>query len=272
MPDMKEVYEMVTQQTPPKPGALERQQREQRRRTTRRRAGVYGLVAALVIVAVVFGVSTLTGDDAQPLIPGSTATPSPSPIHTLPDGALEPGTYIVSAEDPGFDASYRITISVPDGYEGFQGWAVLKRLTSETGVSAQVVSSVYADPCHWSGAEIDPSLTRDLDSLVAALVSQPGRHASTPTDVTVDGFAGKYMEQTVPAGIDSLVDCDGGEYRSWLDAEGARYHQPGEHNLLWIVDVDGVPLVIDAAFQPGTSAQLRAELLRMVESIRIDPW
>ena len=94
MPDLKEIYGIVTQQTPPKPGALERQHREQRRRTTRRKAGVYGLVAALVILGGVLVVSRRS-DHAQPAIPGATATPS----NMLPFGPLEPGSYLISAID-----------------------------------------------------------------------------------------------------------------------------------------------------------------------------
>ena len=40
-------------------------------------------------------------------------------------------------------------------------------------------------------------------------------------------------------------------------------------DLLWVVDVDGVPLVIDAAVRSAGWAQVRAELLQVVESIRI---
>jgi hypothetical protein len=40
---------------------------------------------------------------------------------------------------------------------------------------------------------------------------------------------------------------------------------------LWIVDVDGVPVVIDVALGAGTTAQDRADRIRMVGSIRIDP-
>ena len=45
----------------------------------------------------------------------------------------------------------------------------------------------------------------------------------------------------------------------------------GQLGLLWVLDVEGVPLVIEAALDAGTSAQVRAELLQMVESIQIDP-
>ncbi len=63
MPDMKEVYEMVTQQTPPKPDALERQHREQRRLSTKRQVGAYALVAGLVALAVVVAANVLPQSD-----------------------------------------------------------------------------------------------------------------------------------------------------------------------------------------------------------------
>ncbi|HWL91589.1 MAG TPA: hypothetical protein VNP90_09530, partial [Actinomycetota bacterium] len=70
--------------------------------------------------------------------------------------------------------------------------------------------------------------------------------------------------------------CDlgdvGGEFRVYRSPEfGERLLKSGERQLLWIVDVDGVPLVIDATLDPVTSAEVRAELLQMVESIEIEP-
>ena len=53
MPDVQEVFRMSTQKVKPDPGALERQFGQQRRRTIRRKASVYGLVAALVVIAAV---------------------------------------------------------------------------------------------------------------------------------------------------------------------------------------------------------------------------
>ena len=73
-----------------------------------------------------------------------------------------------------------------------------------------------------------------------------------------------------PAGID-LADCDGGEFRSWVDWGGSRYTEPGQRDMLWILDVDGVPLVIDAALGEGTTRRDRAERTEIVESTRIEP-
>ena len=138
-------------------------------------------------------------------------------------------------------------------------------------MSAWVIGDVYADPCKWSTTRIDPPPVSSVDDLVAALASQRGISASTPTDITLSGFAGKHMERTVPAGT-NLDECNGAEFRLWLATDGGqRYVEPGQHDLLWIVDVDGVPVLFDAALGEGTTAQDRAELIEMVESIRIDP-
>jgi hypothetical protein len=233
------------------------------------------VMAAMAVLIAGCGASSESGPTpAEPTstvdagtVPTSTAMPITS------SGAMEPGTYVFRTFDPDFDASYRITMDIPDGFQGFEGFAVRKLgAPSQTGMSAWVVGNVYADPCHWIGTLLDPPVGSSVDGLVAALASQKGRHASTPTDVTVDGFAGKYMELIGPARI-NLADCHGGEFRTWLDTslEGVRYLEPGQRDLLWIVDVDGTPLVIDAALGAGTSAQDRAGLIQIMESVRIDP-
>ena len=71
----------------------------------------------------------------------------------------------------------------------------------------------------------------------------------------------------------NLADCDDGQFRFWLDTGGGERNSPftSEHQELWIMNVDGVPLVIEAAWPLGASAQVQAELIQMVESIHIDP-
>ena len=124
------------------------------------------------------------------------------------------------------------------------------------------VGMLYGHPCKWQGTLFDPGPT--VDDLAAALVDIPLRNASQPIDVTLDGYAGKYVEWTVPTDIETdeqgnAVDCDtdGGEhfFESWIGDQsgwgGDRYHQgPGQVDPLWILDVDGCPLrdrrVLDA--------------------------
>ena len=271
MPDVQEVFRMATQKVRPDPEALDRQHRGQRRRVAQKRAAVYALVALLLVAGVAIGISTLRSDDVQPAGSGSNPTLAPSPSAeptALPSGIVEPGTYVMSAVDPDFDAAYRITITIPSGYTGYEGWAVLG---PNTGLNFGVVYNVFADPCHWSGTLLDPRLGPRVADLVTALENQPGRHATTPTDVTLDGYDGKQLEITAPA---DFSGCDLGRFQSWTFASGesdTRYHQPSEHDLLWILNVDGHRLVLDVDYTPGASAQDRAELLQIAESARIDP-
>jgi hypothetical protein len=281
MPDVQEVFRMATQKVQPDPGALDRQHRDQRRRVAKQKIAVYALVVAIAVAGIVIGINVLPSDDSQPAATGSTPTPVPTPtaipsptLTTLPSaGALEAGTYVVSAVDPDFDAAHRITITVPEGYQALLGWGILKDAGRQW-ISASVVGSVYADACHWAGTLLDPPVGANFDALVAALANQLGTRASTPTDVTLAGFAGKRMELTVPARI-NVAECYGGQFRFWTYGLGESDYRntpfTGEHGRLWILDVDGVPLVMEAAWPIGASAQVQAELTQMVESIRIDP-
>jgi hypothetical protein len=274
MPDMQEVFRMATQKVRPDPGFVDRQHENQRRQSRRRRAGALVLVAVLVIAGVVVGISVLRSGDVGKSIPGSAPTPTATPIRSLHSGALEPGTYVVSTLDSDFDAKYRITMDVPDGYEGFpdgSGVAKLGRI-GQMAVGAWVIGDVFADPCRSETTRLDPSPVSSVDALVAALAGQKGLRVSTSTEITVDGFAGTSMKRTVHTGI-NLADCDAGKFLTWLGTDGGeRYLEPGEHAMLWIVDVDGVPLVIDASLGgAGTSAQDRAAHIQIAESVRIDP-
>ena len=230
------------------------------------------LVATIAIAGILTACSS-SGDDDPPRGNDAAATPVPASTGTPSRsfGELEPGKYVFRSFDDDFDASYRITMDLLDGYEGDDGNVVFGSDEGQ-GISVWIVGNVYAKPCHWVGTLLDPPVGSSVDGLVAALASQQQRGASRPTDVELDGFTGKFMEMSVPSGID-LADCHDGQFRTWVDSTmvGARNLEPGQHDLLWIVDVDGRRLLIDAALGVGTSPQDRADRIQMVESIRIDP-
>jgi hypothetical protein len=232
---------------------------------TQRKTGMF--VATLTIMALMLAACSSAGDDTQSGATGSSPTPDPSSSVA----AAEPGTYVFTTTDPDFDASYRITMDLLDGYGSVAGDQVVLGTDGGQGISTWTVGNVYAEPCRWDGTLLDPPIDQSVDGLVAGLASQKSRHASAATDVTLDGFTGKHMELTVPARID-LADCNGGQFRTWVDPTGgARWLEPGQRDLLWIVDVDGSRLVIDAALGPDTTRKDRADRIQMVESIRIQP-
>jgi len=212
-------------------------------------------VALLMIAAEVLAACSSAGDDTPAGATGSSRT-------------LDPSLHIFKT-DTDFDASYRITMRLLDGYAGEQGGAIFGTDDGQ-GMSAWTVQNVYAEPCKWAGTLLDPPIDPSVGGLVAGLRSQKDRHATAPTEVSLSGFTGKYMELTTPARID-LAHCDAGEFRTWIDANGQRNLEADQRDLLWIVDVGGTRLVIDSALGPNTTPQDRADRIQMVESIRIEP-
>lgn len=166
----------------------------------------------------------------------------------------------------------KIAITVPDGWFNYDGWAVQKgrHLPPPVFVTFWDVAGVYPTPCKWAGkALVQPG--RDVNGLASALAKQPLRNATAPTATTLAGYRGRYLELSVPMGIE-IDDCDEGSFESWT-ANGwssDRYQQePGQVDRIWILDVDGQRLVVDASYLPEATASDRAELERVVNSIQL---
>jgi hypothetical protein len=115
-----------------------------------------------------------------------------------------------------------------------------------------------------------------VDDLVRYLADQPktvraseeGRWTkvsidiSENRDVTLDGYRGAYLEYETAVRGPEATPCPGpgGWPLWWMD----------RHSQVWILDVDGVRLVIDAYSPAASSGSVRAELRRAVESIHFE--
>lgn len=229
-----------------------------------------GIAAAVVVVALL-GYSYFVVPNVGAPAPSDPApTPTAEPSHPPPeDGqALNPGTYTLPL------SSGTAEITVPAGWSGLGDFGVA--LAADEASQAYVVFwpandfavfDIYSDPCAWNTNVVEPRVGPSVDDLANALADQAMRGDAVPTDVTIDGFEGKYLEMSVPTDID-FADCAGGEFRSW---EG-RYHQgPGQVDRLYILDVDGEREVLIVNFMPGTSDAQLAEQQTVFESIDILP-
>ena len=88
----------------------------------------------------------------------------------------------------------------------------------------------------------------------AALADLPLMEISESTDVTVDGYRGKYLRYTP---VDRWFDC----------MSGSPIHlEPGD-NEAWIVDVDGVRVEIAVVSEQTPSEAVASEIRQIVESI-----
>ena len=210
--------------------------------------------------------------------PDTTAVATPAPdttstVRTLAAQVWGSGHY------PGY------TVVAPPGWSLQDGRFVLKySVTAEPGpvlgLSVWDVGQVYRDPCHWHGQGFDPG--PGVSNLVAALVAQKMRNASTPTDATFAGYAGKFLEWSVPADMKSSTwtdfdTCDlasngvDRDFANWLsnDGQAESYEEvPGQVDELWVLDVNGQRLVVDATYSPNTSPGDRAQLEQVVDSLR----
>ena len=119
------------------------------------------------------------------------------------------------------------------------------------------MTNIYAKGCL-----VQPPVGPTVDDLVSALANVPGLNATAAVDVTVDGYAGKQIEFTVPDYYNEH-ECGGNPYALWYGPGDAA---PGfkeaidstfdpnffVHNKLWILDVGGTRVVIHAySYRPG---------------------
>ena len=235
-------------------------------------------VAAVFVVAFV-GINLISpgnggiGSPAATPTPTPTATPTPTPLALTVgevSSSLESGTYAIA--DPFL---VPVSVSVPAGWQGNIGgpYAVFLERPSGPGVFFSIFDKVYADPCHFDKGLLNPLPGPTVDDLATALASLPGLDATTPTDVTVGGYQGKQLTLTVPASLGTgCTLAPGGYFRVWELPLGATNDLTrGESDTVWILDVNGQRLVIDTPEKPGQTAQDKAEVQGILDSIRIAP-
>ena len=220
--------------------------------------------------------------------PSVAATPGPATTLGREERDLEAGTYRLDLTElaEGGDEFPPFLATVPDGWNSLDGW-ILNRPRSGEGIPPVAVQfwdvdEVYGHPCQWDGTLFQPGPT--ADGLVEGLINIPLRNALQPIDVTLDRYAGTYLEWSVPRDIEiddggNFPECDSTgdghrDFRSWTGKgwAGVRYQQaPGQIDRLWILDIDGARLVIDAFSMPSATPEEIEELVAVVESIRFEP-
>jgi hypothetical protein len=243
----------------------------------------FAVAAAAVVVAGVVGVGLMTGTGvggqltASP--PASTTAPSVAPTPSvapsvaagptaLPlSGPLAAGTYIIG--DP-----FRLRVSM-DVTPGWHVWGAVSSAgagifkdspnpPAGMAIVVTIVDEVFMDACDMNKGNLDPGPT--ANDLAVALANQAGTQASAITDVTLAGYSGKYVEYNFVSPNPDCVSLD-----RWPMSVGPREAIRDEHDKVWILDVDGVRLVIDEAYFPGASAADLADMRAIVESMTITP-
>jgi basic membrane lipoprotein Med (substrate-binding protein (PBP1-ABC) superfamily) len=168
--------------------------------------------------------------------------------------------------------SVPVTVTLPAGWEVEEVF-VMKPTGNDWPISVSFwdVGDIYADPCQW--VLVDPPVGPTVDDLVSAWANIPALDATTAIDVTVDGYEGKQFELTIPDFDEA--DCRLGRFGLWQeDGPGSgsgpnRWVLPNTRVQLWVLDVDGTRLVISTMYYPDTTAQDRAEINEIIDSVQI---
>ena len=145
---------------------------------------------------------------------------------------------------------------------------IRRRGVARVGIAAGTGFNVYGDPCHWS-TTIPETPATTLDEIVAALAAQ----ASTRRVGAGGRHGGRVRRQGDHAPRADVVRpaerAPGGRVRRLRPEHVRSYgprqrdpwcgtHQgPGQIDELWILDVDGSIVILDAAYQPGHAGRPR---------------
>jgi hypothetical protein len=250
-----------------------------------------GIAAAAVLVVAVVGYNLLPANGGVGGGPAVSPSPSPSPSHS-PTQSLRPEpTFTVGAFPAAGSLSvgrYAITENgVPFSLEvSTTGWRSDGQqippdggaFTKSSGTPQSVwmifwsIDGVYADPCgHVPGPVLSPSAA----DLAAAVAGLPATDIITPpSDVTIGGRPAKH----VAIRFRDDVGCSPSQYYMWYDDVRCGGDDPcyrwvsasGQRNDVWIVEVNGAHVWIEAETLDAATPETIQEVQQMIDSIQFE--
>jgi hypothetical protein len=212
------------------------------------------------------GVTPSASPSAPSVAPSASPSPTPEPTASLVTHAIRP----CCLEDfPGLN-SMTFAILAPaswEAWEGFGVWPVGQGNAPPDGayVGLYPGGNLYSAPCltdEEAGADVPVGPT--VDDLVTALVDHPSLDVTAPVDVTLAGYSGTYLDLTVPDDISECVRYMPMDHHIYAQGPGQRWH-------MWILDVDGVRVLVEGNDYPDTPAETLAEEQAIIESLVITP-
>jgi hypothetical protein len=261
----------------------------------------FGLAAAVVALAVFAGVQLFGQPNGNVGGPGDDATPSPTAEPTAePTASSEPsaagpsstpwtglpaGPFVIT------DDEVRVTVDIasPDWYHSPQIEFVHKDddgLDSPESVGVALIAwawpvgtefLVYGDPCQWASTAPETPATTPAE-IAAGFAAQAETDATEPVDVTIGGYSGTAVTLTTPMSYEvpgatreeEFGDCDEDSYTFYgiagEEAVARNAQGPGQVDELWILDVEGSVVILDATYGPAAPAELVEELRTLAES------
>ncbi|MEP7040410.1 MAG: LpqB family beta-propeller domain-containing protein [Chloroflexota bacterium] len=194
-------------------------------------------------------------------------------------GPWHPSEFVIENISGGGDHAFLNYAELHAPYS--DGWEFRLNTLSRgdvVGISAWSIDGVYADPCRWETSlvplEFDGSW---FETFTQTLMQQPGRNPKVvDTGLDFGGWAvAGTIELSVPADLDVEV-CDRGVYNVWRDISdrvtpaGNWNHEQGQTDIVYAVNVDRNPVIIDVWLRAGATAEDHAALETMLAEIHLD--
>jgi hypothetical protein len=238
------------------------------------------LATAAVVVVAVAGINLVPGigSGAGGPPPSASPSPSPSPAPSLsptrtPTASPSPVAYAIRpccVEDLPAYGSMTFAVQVPPSWHPFEdGYGVFADWDDPDGNEAFMGlypgGNLHSQPCQTDeNAPADIPVGPTVDDLVTALVDHPKLDVTAPVDVTLAGYSGKYLDLTTPNDISTCARYRPLDRHIYAQGPGQRWH-------MWILDVDGVRVVVETNDYPATSPSRLAEEQAIVQSLVITP-
>lgn len=188
--------------------------------------------------------------------PRGTVPPSPIALEvTVPDGWQHWREYGLITPDEGDGAT-----SGPDGSALVMGWTSFHVGLNSDPCLTHAENREFPGGHETPDVEVGPT----VDDFVDAVRQVEAFDVSRPVDVRLGNHRGRYFELEGP---DDLSRCE--LWRPW--DPGFWVQGESNHWNVWVMDIDGVRVLIVTQHFPDTPAARVAELGGMVESIRFNP-
>jgi hypothetical protein len=198
---------------------------------------------------------------------GTSASASPSAVVSHAADAGTDATMVVAGTEVDGEGLH-LTVALPPGWTTNGPYAAHDATFGDPAGAAlflSVVDNTFSDPCGHTPR--NPKVDSTAEAIATALRETPGSIASDPVATTLAGFEATYLELT----LDPTAACGPGDFYWWQDSPGNYWWSlsPDETLAVWIVEIDGGPVLITARTYHQTSDQVRAELRSALESLKL---
>jgi hypothetical protein len=250
---------------------------DERRLARTRAAAVAGAVVVVVGLVVVPATMLVTsGDDADRQSRPASGPPSQPGVASSDD----PVVARQAVTEEGATFSFRVPTTA--GWERFSSISTDKSAggpisVNKSSVGPQGAEAIifwtsfpdgdHADPC---ARLLSSPVGSSAADLAAGVSAAPGTELVTgPSNVTLGGRTAQHVALTVR----EEVGCDPGFFYTWREVNGGAFWSTtgvGDTIKVWIVDVDGTRLFIEAGIRKQAVGDLEQEVQQIVESISFE--